>query len=85
MTTTTSIIQAKATVADIKRLVQQMESVLVGEREDHVMMACIAMALSIQYPDLTREELSAGVKGASEWMATYISTIASPVDKAAMN
>lgn len=45
------------------------------EDDSDIVMACLALAVSEQISDYTTEQLTAGIKGASEWIALYASTL----------
>jgi hypothetical protein len=66
-----TLIYTKAPADVIARLVEKMGYSVLGENEGHVQMACVALALSIEIPNLTPEGLQAGVKGATEWIAMF--------------
>lgn len=70
-----NITYTKASGAELERLINAMERVLVGEREQHIVMACLALVISLQVPDITSEQLAKGVKGASEWIALFGSSL----------
>ena len=72
----------KTTGKEIQKIVEAMEPLLKEHSSYNVMMACLALAIITQFSDLTPEQLSAGVKGASEWIAVYVSAISNPEEKA---
>ena len=69
------IIYSKTTGKEIQDIVEAMEPVLEGKLSANVLMACLALAIIIQCPNLTPEQLSTGVRGASEWIALYASSL----------
>jgi len=40
-----------------------------------ILLSVLSIALILQHPDIDPEDLSLGVKGASEWIALYLSTL----------
>ena len=79
------ITYTKASGADIDRILTLMESVLSGQDEQHIVMACLALALMIQIPNIKLEQITAGVKGASEWITLFASELESPTTTDRMN
>lgn len=84
-TTKGSLSEYRATGADLERLIGKMQDVLVGEPEHHVMMACISLAVAIQYPNVTAAQLVRAVKDASEHIAMMVSEFADPPPDTRMN
>lgn len=76
---------AKATGEDLQRLISAMESVLVGEKEHHVMLACLSLVLAIQYPGINAEQLIEGVQKISEYITLYVSALDEFVEPGKMN
>lgn len=60
---------------EIQRIVEGMEPFLMQFSRDQVLIACLSIAILIQDPDIAVENLQAGVKGASEWMCLYLSSL----------
>ncbi len=78
------IIYNKASAKDIAIVIEAMEPVLVGYPTNTVMMACIALAIILQAPDIKVDHLTRGVTGASEWIALYLAGLGTE-DKAVLN
>lgn len=55
-----------------------MEKLFEGMTRSHVLMACLAESILLQHPGITPTDLSAGIKGASEWIAMYLGTTELP-------
>lgn len=83
--TDNSITYSQANGEELGRLIAAMEKVLIGEKEHHVVMACLALAITIQCPSLSPEQLAKGVKGVSEWIALFASSLDENVPKALVN
>lgn len=65
----------KNTDADnIKRIVGNISNVVADEDLDDIHVACLTLALGTMANKLTFVQLVEGVKGASEWMALYLSS-----------
>lgn len=79
------ITYTKISGKELDRLTAAMEDCLAGEKETHVAVACLALAICIQLPTITPDQLAAGIKGASEWIALYASSIITPPDKTVAN
>jgi hypothetical protein len=73
MTDKANYIEAKG--EEILKITAMMSDVVMGERADHVIMACLAMVISIQNPTITVEGLVEGVRGASEWIDFYLTSL----------
>ena len=63
-----------ATGMDVHNIVEKIEPVLAGLPRGHVLIALMTMAIIIQHPEITPEQLQEGVKGLSQWMALFLST-----------
>ncbi len=62
----------KATGEDIGRIVGRIENVIDGERVTNISIACIVVAIQVQKPNISQEELVAAVKNVSEFMAANL-------------
>ena len=69
------ITYSQATGKDIESIVSAMESCLIGRNSSHITMACLAVALIIQEPNLAPQQLADGIRGASEWIAMYVGSL----------
>lgn len=72
--------EARATGEEVYQLVCQIEPILIGVDRAKAIMACLSIALILQNPDLTPQEIQEGVRGASQWMCLYLSTTKSASD-----
>ena len=70
-----TVVKMEATGHEIEAVIRSMEPALEGKDANHVMMACLALALYIQEPDLTPEQVAEGVEGASQWISLFISSL----------
>ena len=82
---TEPLMYRKSSGATITRLIDKMEKALEDEDEKDIMAACLVLALCIQMPDITQEQLESGVKGVSEWIAMFGAETMSPTTKEKMN
>jgi hypothetical protein len=69
-----------ATGEDIFQIVAKIQPILEPERVDLVIMACLAIVMMIMNPNLTSEELQAGIKGCSQWICTFLETTQAALD-----
>lgn len=69
------ISQTRATGAEIGRIVDEIVPILGKEDPIHVLMACLSIAIVVQDPDISPEHLADGVKGTSEHIALWLSSI----------
>lgn len=74
------ITYAHATAAQVSKLCERVFNVLEGENPNQVNIACLTIAMLIQVPEITPENLVEGVKGASEWIALYGDTLRNPTE-----
>lgn len=65
--------EASASSQTIFEIVSKIESVLLGEKRSDVVIACLSIALTLQEPDITAQQLHDGVSGASKWMCLFLS------------
>lgn len=64
-----------ATGKEIEEVICMMEEFLSDKSQDTVMIACLSLAMMIQAPTISREQLQAGVMSVSQNMALYLSGI----------
>lgn len=64
---------AKATGSEIQAIVLAIEKATRNKNQDHVYMGCLTLALLLQNPNLTMDEMLDGVKAISEYVAMYLS------------
>lgn len=64
--------KATATAEEVKVIVDKIGPILDGESTQHVLLACLFIAFVIQNPDIKREDLAEGIKGASEYIALFL-------------
>lgn len=77
-----TITYTKASGVELERIIGIMEHALINENPSHVTMACLAVAIMLQSPDISAKQLVEGVKGASEWIALFVSSVDQPLEKA---
>jgi hypothetical protein len=82
--------KSEATGEDIEKIISKLEPVLEKEPRTHVLMACLAIALIANDPDITTERLVTGVRDLSQWICLYLddssgATQFIPTDKAKLN
>ena len=64
--------KAQASAEDVQKIVQKIGPLLDGENLQHILLACLFIVFVIQNPDISRDDLAEGVKGASEWVAMFL-------------
>lgn len=69
------IIYTNTKWSDVQRIMMKVMKSVEGEDDSDVVMACLALAVESQLEDYTMEQLKAGIKGSSEWIALYASTL----------
>lgn len=67
--------EVTASGEEILNIVEAIEPILSKVPRAQACMACLATAISMMNPNLTARELQEGVKGASEWVCTYVTGI----------
>jgi hypothetical protein len=72
---TEQIKKTQATGAEVEGIVRQMSEVLDGQPQALVLMGCLATTLIIQHPEITPEQLASGIRGASAWIATFLTSL----------
>lgn len=65
-----------ADFAEVSQVVGQLEPILVKHNRNVGLMALLSLFITIQYPQLTEDELIAGVEGASRWVTEYLEGLA---------
>lgn len=60
---------------EVELVMDAIEPVIDGMNPAHCVMAFLALAIILQKPHASREEVVSGVKGASEWIALYLSAV----------
>lgn len=75
----TDLMTSKASGREIHKVVDKIWKVTKDVQEDHVLMACLAVAILTQVDEITPKELEEGVLAASEWVAMYVSGIGKKV------
>lgn len=69
-----SVNYIKATPEDIKRIVDRIETVIEGEQNTNVAIACVVVAVLSQKPDIPPNDLPVVVKDVSEFLAAYLTS-----------
>ncbi len=57
---------------DVSELVDRIENAVDGEPNSHVSIACLAVAIVAQKPDIPVEELVELIRGTSEYLAAHL-------------
>ena len=73
------------TGSEIYEVVARIEPALDGVSRKLAIVACIAIAVTAMNPDMTEDEVQAGVKGCSEWIALYVSGIGDKLPREKVN
>lgn len=79
------ITDAVATSETINGIVLQLEPLLMQFPREHVIIACLSIAIAAQKPDVTEDELIGAVEGASRWICLYLADVPEGMDAARMN
>lgn len=74
----TNIEQSRASGPEVEKIVQAMESAIGDKPPFMVLMACLSLALILQHPDISVEELQRGVKDSSQFIALWLSNLENP-------
>ena len=69
------ITQVDKSGEEVARIVNAMEQVFGDENREVMLMACLSLSILIQHENITMEQLQAGVLGASEWIALYLTSL----------
>lgn len=67
-------VQHMTTGADIERIMKKIEPVVADEMVADVLMTMLAMAILLQEPYISLEDLTKGVDGASKWICEFLNT-----------
>lgn len=79
------ITNAVASSEAVNEIVLKLEPVLLEYPREQVIIACLAVAIAAQKPDLTEKELIGAVEGASRWICLYLAEVPEGMDTASMN
>lgn len=71
----TDIRRTYATGSDIEAALEKMVPPMDGIEPGVVLLAALSLAFILQDPDIEPDDLTVGVKGASEWIALFLTTI----------
>lgn len=66
------ITYTEGTAKQIYNIIEMMEGSLIGQNRQHVMMACLSLAIAIQNPDISLPRLISGVKSTSEHITLLV-------------
>lgn len=69
------IIYTQTKWADVSRVMEKIMTAVDGEDDSVVIISCLAFTVSAQMKDYTFHQLSAGIKGTSEYIALYASSV----------
>jgi hypothetical protein len=61
-----------STGADVAKVVDSIEPILSGFPDQDVIMACISIAICLQHPSISADQLTDAVYGATKWIADYL-------------
>lgn len=75
----------RASGEDIHNLVTAIETMCDGVSKPHLVIACIALALSLQYPDISPEDRVEGVQDISRYMCLWVDTKIEPIEDLVIN
>ena len=77
-----AITYTRVTGKRIEEVISDIEPSLRGKDSNEILMACLSIAVMLQGSEaLTLTQLVDGVKGASEWIALYHSSLDQPAEK----
>lgn len=71
--------------SEVEEVVGKIEEAVKGESIHTILMACLSIVIFLQHPDISNEKLRDGVKGASEWIAMFISGVDEEIDPKQVN
>ena len=63
-----------ATGSEIFEVIQKLEPALDGVPRAHVVIAALSIALTVMHPNLSPEEIQAGVREVSQFICLWLST-----------
>lgn len=69
------IIYTKTKWSDVQRVMETIVNAVEGEEDSAVIMGCLALAVSSQLENYNLQQVKDGIKGASEWIALYASSL----------
>lgn len=75
----------KATGAELEALLNKIMASVHDDDEGHVAMACLAIAIVYQFPEVKHDELEKLIKGTSEYIAIQVAELIEPIDLKDMN
>lgn len=70
-----TIVRHNFTSEEIQDTIEAMVTAVDGQDIRKVMTACLVITLVSMYPGIKVDQLTEGVKGASEWISLYIASI----------
>ncbi len=66
------IVETQASNTEVERLADKLIPVLEGEERSLAVITLLTLTLSIVQPDITADQVFAGVKGMSEWICMFL-------------
>lgn len=75
----------KISMEDLDRVSEKMMRNVVDEQLATINTACLAIAMAIQKPDITPDQLYLAVRTCSEWIAEYLDVMNNPIPKEKIN
>lgn len=79
------ISEATATGEEIHAIVSALEPVLLNVERSHAIIACLSIAMTIMNPDITAEQLQAGVKETSQFICMFLEEVEPGLPREKMN
>ncbi len=77
--------EVTATGEEIHAIVAGMGPFLITIPRGHAVIACLSIAITAMNPNITADELQAGVKGCSEWISLYVTGIGDKIEANKVN
>lgn len=71
----TGVVETQAQSQDVEALADRLIPHLEGKERGLAAITLLTLVLSIMNPNITPEEIQTGVRGASEWLCLYLSSV----------
>ena len=85
MTDKSFISEASATGEEIHAIVSALEPVLLGVPRSSAIIACLSIAITSMNPDISAEQLQAGVKEVSQFICMFLEEVEPGLPREKMN
>lgn len=79
------IVESTATGQEIADIVAGVQEALLGVPRGHAIIACLSMALILQNPDISPEQLQSGIKDVSRYVCLLLEGEETPLEKRMLN